>query len=1175
VPSALAEFSRLPLAFEPNVGQAAPQVRFLARGPGYALSLTDIGAVLSLHTSDAAGGQQSALRMSLVGGNPAAAVEGLGVQAGVSNYLLGSDPSAWHTNVPRYGQVAYRQAYAGIDVIYHGDGQQQLEYDFTVAPGTDPGRIGLRFEGQQGLALDGQGDLVLHTAAGDVVEHAPDAYQDGAGGRVPVAAAYALRGDGTVGFSLGAYDPSLPLVIDPTLVYSTYLGGSISANGGDTVGQAVAVDAACNTYLTGVTESVDFPTAGSPPQPTQGGGSDVFVTKFGPSGALVYSTFLGGSSSDLGRGIAVDGAGDAVVTGYTLSTNFPTTANALQAAFGGGVNNSYSTPSDAFVAKLNPAGSALLYSTYLGGSGNDYGEGVALDVAGNAYVTGWTGSANFPTVNPAVATFAHPDNPFMVHAFVSKVNPAGSALLYSTYLPGGGYSQGYGIAVDGAGSAYVTGTTSPFTDTSGIPSGFGTTPGAFQQTSRGGADAFVTKLNAAGTALVYSTYLGGSSDDSGAGIAVDAGGCAYVVGGTGSTDFPLQAPAQGAIQEPALGHTFVSKLNAAGTALVYSTYLGGSGQDVGHGIAVDGSGYAYVVGETISPDFPTVNPVQATFGDGHDSSGVPAADAFVTKLAASGSTLLYSTYLGGSGVDSGRGIAVDAAHGAAVTGETFSTDFPTAGNPVQATHTGGANAFLARLSGVAETPLVYHAPAGGPHDLELRLNGTVLELRDNGALVLSQALDATSAVLVYGADGAADSLTVRNDTGGLIVLPGGINFDGGAGGGNRLSLIGTAFRGPAYRDTLLLTPTYALLNESQIVRYVNVAEVTANDVPESSAAYLFAGPGAATFTGTDSAARLDEGGLSSTATGFGSVWAFASGAAIASLTGAANAAVFQATPDVAFLQTGPRLLLVSGFGSVHATALAAGGQAALYDSPGDDTFVATPTATSSLAGPGYRDEAEGFAWARAFAQGGADQAYFSDGPGDGLFVGTPAYSYLQSGGLLLVASGFPWVRATSGGADRAVLEGSAGDDAFLGTPSYSSLAGSGYYLLVAGFPEVRAEPNGGNDVANLYDSAGDDLFRGTPAYSFLAGPGYDNLVVGFARVNAYAGSGGSDAAELYDSPGADTFSGQETDALLSGPGYALFASRFGRVQAYATAGGYDRLFLGAIDYIFEQFGAWH
>ena len=575
-------YGKLPLSFEANQGQTDGRVKFLARTGGSTLFLTSTEAVLVLTKSEARAKRdrfrgptpdltqrqktsRTVVRMTLVGANPQPQVAGLEEFPGNVNYFIGNDPTKWRTNVPTYAKVEYRDVYPGVNLVYYGN-QRKLEYDFVVAPGADPGAIRLAFEGVDNLTLDTQGNLILHTVGGEIRQQVPIVYQESNGARREISGRYVLQGKDGVGFQVAAYDRTKPLVIDPVLVYSTYLGGS-----GFDGGLGIALDASGNAYVTGEISSIDFPTA-NPIQATFGGGSnDAFMAKLNAAGsALVYSTYLGGSGDDVTTGIAVDGAGNAYVTGITSSTDFPT-VNPLQAAFGGGVF-------DGFVAKFNATGTALVYSTYLGGSSaaftaGDAGLGIAVDGAGNAYVTGRTPSADFPTVNPLQATF------------------------------GGG-----------------------------------------------DADAFMAKLNAAGSALVYSTYLGGSGfEQVFGGIAVDAAGNAYVTGSTTSADFPTANPIQATLT--GVEDAFVAKLNAAGLALVYSTYLGGSGFNEPVGIAVDGAGNAYVTGITSSTDFPTVNPLQATFGGGDH-------DAFVAKLNPS---------IPSVNTPSGSNVAVPLGSGVAVT----------------------------------------------------------------------------------------------------------------------------------------------------------------------------------------------------------------------------------------------------------------------------------------------------------------------------------------------------------------------------------------------------------------------------------------------------------------------------------------------------------------------------
>jgi hypothetical protein len=436
-------------------------------------------------------------------------------------------------------------------------------------------------------------------------------------------------------------------------------------------------------YVVGYTFSTNFPTsAGAVQTSMRGSAGDAFVTKLSPTTGLIYSTYLGGSDpdnffGDQGTAIAVDAQGNAFVTGHTYSTSFPTTPGAPQTSFGG--------VRDAFVAELNPAGSALVYSTYVGGAGNEGGNSIAVDAAGNAYVTGSTSSANFPTTPGAVQTILLGGS----DVFVTVLNPTGSGFVYSTYLGGVSTEGGNGIAVDAAGNAYVTGSTG---------TGFPTTPGAVQSTPGGGGEAFVTALNAAGSGLLYSTYLGGSGGDVGNKIAVDAAGNAYVTGNTGSSNFPITAPAFQTSLAGGSSDAFIAALNPTGSGLVYSTYLGGTGTDQGAGIAIDAAGNAYVAGSTASTDFPT------TPGAIPGDSIVAGNDAFVTALTGTGSALVYSMRLGGRGTDGGRGIVVDTAGTAYITGSTANlgaNNFPITPGAFQPLPGGFNDAFATRIAKVA------------------------------------------------------------------------------------------------------------------------------------------------------------------------------------------------------------------------------------------------------------------------------------------------------------------------------------------------------------------------------------------------------------------------------------------------------------------------------------------
>jgi hypothetical protein len=728
---AVENYGKLPLSFEANHGQTDGQVKFVSRTNGYTLFLTGDEAVLALRGSrggkaapkGATGSGESSvslkrypdtnqrpkqsspalaspelvkagvLRMKLRNANPAAQVTGVEEQAGRTNYFLGNDPKKWRTNVPTYAKVKYEGIYSGIDLVYYGN-QRQLEYDFIVAPGADPSRITFDISGTKRVRRDVHGELVFTVGDDEIRWHQPVVYQEKDGTRQPVAARYAVTGKDRVRFELAKYDKSRPLYIDP-LIYSTYLGGS-----GDDDGDGIAVDSTGSAYITGQTASTNFPTTNAL-QVTGGGSYDAFVTKLNPAGsAMVYSTYLGGSSVDYGYGIAVDSAGDAYVVGNTGSADFPT-VNPLQAANAGGL--------DVFVSVLNPTGSALIYSTYLGGSGDDTGSAIALDSSNDVYITGSTFSANFPTYNPIQATYA--GNGTTTNAFVAEINSAGSALVYSTYLGGSGPDVGNGIAVDTAGNAYVAGqTVSP-----NFP-----TMNPFQATDQGLSSAFVSKISSGGTGLAYSTYLGGSGYDFGYAIAVDGAGDAYVTGSAGSTNFPTMNALQPVFGGGAFD-AFITEFNPAGSGLVYSTYLGGKLEDDGYGISVDSAGNVYLTGYTLSTNFPLQNAYQKRLaGDG---------DAFVSKVSANGSALTYSSYLGGSGDDSGAGIAVDGSGYAYVTGNTGSTNFPTA-NPVQAAYGGGPNdAFVTKIDvRAATTTTLASSPNPSGYGQAVSLTATVSSL---------------------------------------------------------------------------------------------------------------------------------------------------------------------------------------------------------------------------------------------------------------------------------------------------------------------------------------------------------------------------------------------------------------------------------------------------------------
>jgi hypothetical protein len=692
-----ASLDALPLAFEANQGQTDPQVKYTARGNGYSVFLTASDTVFAITSAKHSAArpsrlpgthsqpqmtekvQSAAIDMRLVGGNLKPEIAAGSEVPGVINYYTGSDPKNWHTGVKQYSSVSYRDVYPGVNMVFHG-AQRQLEFDFVVSPGADPKTIGLGFKGAQTLATDASGNLVLASSAGDVVLQKPVAYQEKDGQREIVEAAFQVRNGNEVRLNLGAYDRGRELVIDPSLSYSTYLGGTAEDDA-----YAIAIDGTGNAYVTGQTKSTNFPTVAGAYSSTNKGGFDVFVSKIAANGSsLVYSTYIGGSLDDSGNAIAVDGSGNAYVAGGTnSSTDFPT-HGAFQSTFGGG-------SVDAFVLELASSGGSLIFSTYLGGSGDDVANGVAVDTTG-VYVVGSTGSANFPVPTGSFqGALVGASN-----GFVTKLNTSGSSLDYSTYL-GGSSDFAAAVAVN-SGQAYVTGATSTPT--------FPTTALVVQPTcgSNGNCDgglqdAFVTVFNSSGGALVYSTFLGGEGKDQGLGIAVDGSGDAYVTGLTQSIlHFPLKTALQGTFGG-GTQDAFVTELNPTGTALVYSTFLGGSLDDAGNSIAVDGSKNAYVTGQTTSTNFPMASATQGTPGG--------LADAFVTEISASGS-LVFSTYLGGELNDNTNAsnplnpvgaVAVDSAgSNIYVAGNTASTHFPIITGSLQTTLSGGTDAFVAKYS---------------------------------------------------------------------------------------------------------------------------------------------------------------------------------------------------------------------------------------------------------------------------------------------------------------------------------------------------------------------------------------------------------------------------------------------------------------------------------------------
>ena len=678
-------YGRLPLAFETNAGQFDSRVRFAARGRNYTVRLSPAEVEFDLET---AASRSARLGMRFAGASASTVIAGLDPLPGKSHYFVGNDPGQWRMEVPTYRRVKYKNIYPGTDLYLYGD-QGRLEYDFVLEPGADAGRICMFFRGASKIRIANSGDLLVTLQDGELRQVLPTIYQIEGNSRQIVQGRYKLRGGSQVGIELSQYDHSKALVIDPVLQYSTYLGGSQNE-----AARGIAADNSGNVYIVGYTTSRNLPVTSGALQTTYGGSSsayhtgDAFVAKINPAGtALVYCTYIGGSGDDIGLGIAVDDTGNAYVTGYTNSPNFPVTKGAFQTSFKGSGGNAWEPGGDAFVTKINPSGSGLVYSTYLGGSLDDRGLAIAADAAGNAYVTGVTLSTDFPVTSGALQT---------------------------SYKGGGGN-----------------------------PSFMGGPP-RFNS-----GDAFVAKINPAGTALVFSTYFGGSQDDAAGSIVVDAAGNIWIAGVTLSQDFPVTAGAfqtayHGAgtpgISDPEAlaGDGFVARISPSGSSLVWATYIGGSLDDGITAIAVDSSGNVFLTGATNSSDFPTTPGAYQTKysgnSEGFTNNGVYFGDAFVAKLSSAGNSLVYSTYLGGSRDDCGWSIAVTPSGNAWVAGHTQSSDFPVSADAIQKAYAGGSTTlgqFLGDVFLIEMNPggdgFVYSTYLGGSNDeasLGMALDGS-------------------------------------------------------------------------------------------------------------------------------------------------------------------------------------------------------------------------------------------------------------------------------------------------------------------------------------------------------------------------------------------------------------------------------------------------------------------
>jgi uncharacterized protein (TIGR03437 family) len=761
-----AKLLSVPLSFEPNRGQSDSTVQFVSRGSGYALFLTPGKVVLNLERQQAASATSvDTLRMSLIGANPKASAVGLAPQPGVVSYFIGNDPKKWRSGIPTYGKVEYPQVYPGVDLVFYGN-QRQLEYDFVVAPGADPSRIAWRIDGAR-ASVDAEGSLVLRADNGSASFRKPVLYQMDGDKKTSVEGRFAVAGN-QVRFRLGRYDHSRALIIDPVLSYASYLAGSGTDQIGLSTGpgiaqvgvsQGLAVDSAGSVYVAGSTYSLDFPTKNpyeSAPPAKQFGGANVppgewptaFVTKFSPDGSsLVYSTYLGGNYNDYIYAIAVDSSGSAYVTGQTNSTGFPITPGAYQINCDPFPNNTgpaagaascNSANVSAFVTKLSPAGTGLVYSTFLGGYAYAYANSIAVDSAGRAYIAGneqtycstqyTTYQGCFPTTSGAVIGGNTTGGGSPQYAFVAAFNPAGSQLLYSTIFGdlngfkctnGCGSTWATGVAVDGNGYFYLVGETQAgkLPTTAGVIQPTGApldTNGAYLPASRGFIAKFAPVTSAGGVTLAYATYLGGhtaNTSDYISGIAIDSASNAYIVGYTNSKDFPVTSGAYGTVCGPngqncAAAH--VTKLNPYGTQILWSTYVGDSKGDGSDAlfftgpIQLDGKGNVYIMGQ-VGTSFPMVNPVEPN----PNPNLYGALEVVVAELDPTGANVVFSTRIGSGGRETANpaGLAVDSAGDIYLAGNIIGPGLITTPGAFQTTASSSGCCYHGFVAKIAPTPL--------------------------------------------------------------------------------------------------------------------------------------------------------------------------------------------------------------------------------------------------------------------------------------------------------------------------------------------------------------------------------------------------------------------------------------------------------------------------------------
>ena len=705
VPRTDADFGRIPLHFIPNEGQVDGPPAFYVQGKDKTIYFAPEGLTFVLSGPRESTSERWVVKLDFVDANPEAIPVSLETSGAVISYFKGK-PEDWTMGLLASSKIVYRHLWPGIDLLYYGT-VDRMKYEFIVQPGADPSRIKLAYRGAESVKLTEAGRLAIATPLGGFEDDVPVAWQEVEGAHAVVPVAYVLeefaedqepqhslpsQGGLTAnearsksrthiyGFDVGEYDSSLPLMLDPAvLVYCGYIGGS-----GWEKGAGIAVDGSGNAYVTGDTSSTEatFPVTVGPDLTYNGEPSDAFLAKVKVDGTgLVYCSYIGGSGWEEGKGIAVDGLGNAYVTGETSSGDFPVTP---------GSGLTYNGDIDAFVAKVDADGTKLVYSGHIGGWNWDTGKGIAVDGLGNAYVTGWTFSDDLPVkIGPDLTYNSSQD------VFVAKVNTAGTALAYCGYIGGWANEEAYGIAVDGSGNAYVTGRTASADD---FPVKVG--PDLSQN---GFYDAFVAKVNANGTAIVYCGYIGGMDDEEGNAIAVDGSGNAFITGYTYSTNFPTVVGPDRTFNGGSTD-AFVAKVKADGTALAYCGYIGGDvsdrgyGNDCGNGIAVDGSGNAYVTGQTDS----TEATLPVTVGPDLTYNGLD--EAFVAKVKADGTAFIYCGYIGGENNDYGSGIAVDGSGNAYVTGQTDSTEATlpvTLGPDLTFNGSGDYDGFVAKISSSA------------------------------------------------------------------------------------------------------------------------------------------------------------------------------------------------------------------------------------------------------------------------------------------------------------------------------------------------------------------------------------------------------------------------------------------------------------------------------------------